>query len=809
MKTTKTAIYIVLLILFYSFLSCKSTKNLIFSEPEIDLKISSRTIEVGDSVVLRWDAQKAIYTAIENIADSLPPSGNISIAPDTTFRLRFTAYYKNGESQSKYMKIKTYKPVIDRFEVSDTTTDEKPIAIIWQTSGAKQVRLEGIHDSIPLFRLSGGSFVLINEYLNLDSLPAAGRIYALLDSTARLNLIAEGDYSAAIKNKEVEVDLIETFESVDYIHRWNHAPIYIKMKHVDTLWIEGYNKPLQPIDTIYLQPKDTTNYKLHVIKTNGKEYVHEITINVRNPYIALFRRDKTIMKGESTTLNWLVKGGQNVRIDGIADNLPRNGYINVSPTETTTYKLIINDGVEEISQTVTVSVYSGRKFIQNSMAATEMKKDKRVDFDIIAIDDSDYPEEVRLHVLAVDEDGNFVTGIAQNRQLKEKMLKGLTETINGKTYNVNYSMIEEREQISKPYDISLVLDYSGSMWNIIDSLENAAYKFIKNKHPEDKISVTKFDENISREAPLLPESEQLLDTLKFDGLERYGGSTALYAGTDEGIMALDSTNNNKVLVLFTDGHENASFFHFGTRAISANELAWKARDENVRFFVISYGPGTNMELLKNLSNITGGDYYHLYDTREITKVFKELPRVLRHYYIIRYKPVKIDGEHKITLSYNNLSSGVSRTDIKMQIGEDFDLSEYELSGAINTTYWRDTTTTKRPVGPPQVVALFDFDKSELKPQYIANMKKYVDYLLKNPQAEITIIGHTDMVGSDEYCMKLSKNRAEEIKDFMVKNGVDDNRIKVKGYGKTMPLWIQEDEDWKAAENRRIEVVLYQ
>lgn len=98
---------------------------------------------------------------------------------------------------------------------------------------------------------------------------------------------------------------------------------------------------------------------------------------------------------------------------------------------------------------------------------------------------------------------------------------------------------------------------------------------------------------------------------------------------------------------------------------------------------------------------------------------------------------------------------------------------------------------------------FDFDKSTLKPESSIELNQLVKLLKDNPKLKVEISGHTDNVGTEEYNMKLSQNRAEEVKNYLVKQGISDTRIQAKGYGKTQPIADNSTEEGKA-KNRRTE-----
>src|SRR4051794_5697342 len=102
--------------------------------------------------------------------------------------------------------------------------------------------------------------------------------------------------------------------------------------------------------------------------------------------------------------------------------------------------------------------------------------------------------------------------------------------------------------------------------------------------------------------------------------------------------------------------------------------------------------------------------------------------------------------------------------------------------------------------------LFDFNKYTLKPEAREKLAKVSGILLAYPNLKLQVEGYTDSIGSDEYNQKLSEQRADSVRDFLVQQSVADAAITAQGYGKTHPIADNSTNSGRA-QNRRVELVV--
>jgi outer membrane protein OmpA-like peptidoglycan-associated protein len=109
---------------------------------------------------------------------------------------------------------------------------------------------------------------------------------------------------------------------------------------------------------------------------------------------------------------------------------------------------------------------------------------------------------------------------------------------------------------------------------------------------------------------------------------------------------------------------------------------------------------------------------------------------------------------------------------------------------------------------------FDYNLASLRSKSKYELNKLFNFMKGSPDVEIVVSGHTDSKGNDDYNFRLSKDRAQAVVDYLIRNGISSSRLSAQGYGETRPIARNENPDLTDNPvgrqlNRRIEISMAQ
>jgi outer membrane protein OmpA-like peptidoglycan-associated protein len=136
--------------------------------------------------------------------------------------------------------------------------------------------------------------------------------------------------------------------------------------------------------------------------------------------------------------------------------------------------------------------------------------------------------------------------------------------------------------------------------------------------------------------------------------------------------------------------------------------------------------------------------------------------------------------------------------------EDANAVRERLRGQLNTVL--ATSETARGLIVNMSDVLFDTGRYTLKPNTQLSLAKVAGILQAYPGLKLQVEGYTDSVGSDDYNQKLSENRADAVRNFLITQGVPQDGITSTGYGKASPV-ADNSTSAGRAKNRRVQLVV--
>ena len=102
---------------------------------------------------------------------------------------------------------------------------------------------------------------------------------------------------------------------------------------------------------------------------------------------------------------------------------------------------------------------------------------------------------------------------------------------------------------------------------------------------------------------------------------------------------------------------------------------------------------------------------------------------------------------------------------------------------------------------------FDFDRAEVKPEYLPEIRRVVEFMNEHPDVIVELEGHTDSTGTEEYNQGLSQRRVNAVRDVLVgQMGAQASRITAVGYGEARPVASNNTPEGRA-QNRRVVSVM--
>lgn len=132
-------------------------------------------------------------------------------------------------------------------------------------------------------------------------------------------------------------------------------------------------------------------------------------------------------------------------------------------------------------------------------------------------------------------------------------------------------------------------------------------------------------------------------------------------------------------------------------------------------------------------------------------------------------------------------------------------TEGASSGSVSGTGLSSDAAQLEAAKTAGVIVYFDYDRAEIKPEYVPVVAAHAKYLNGNAQRNVRLEGHSDERGSREYNIGLGERRAQAVRRALMLQGVTENQITTVSYGEERPAVSGSDET-AYGKNRRVELV---
>jgi OOP family OmpA-OmpF porin len=246
-------------------------------------------------------------------------------------------------------------------------------------------------------------------------------------------------------------------------------------------------------------------------------------------------------------------------------------------------------------------------------------------------------------------------------------------------------------------------------------------------------------------------------------------NTYLYEGMVAGMELLKGTPTDgpRVLWVFSDGEELNSAFKSDVVLATAKTVP------NLRVLAVDCMPGPKVDdFMNTLATQNYGQARKAGNTADLMALFQQWATARERYYLVSYE---------------------------------FPSAPAPVASAPMAAPPPVAMSTAKPA-TFEAAVLFDFNKSDLKPEGKAALQTYRDQARKELSSanSVKITGHTDSFGSAAYNQKLSVRRAQSVRDYLVSLGVDPKLLTIAGAGQTQPVADNDTAEGRA-KNRRVEI----
>lgn len=328
-------------------------------------------------------------------------------------------------------------------------------------------------------------------------------------------------------------------------------------------------------------------------------------------------------------------------------------------------------------------------------------------------------------------------------------------------------------------DFVFVLDKTGTMQRYIDAIKLNIINFTKSllkRNIDYRLGLILFSDEVEK---IYQPTKNVYDFLNWiSSIKAYGGNDE----KENALEALAATTKidfrkeaTRIAVMITDApYHQAGEQGDGRTGYTTNTLISTLQKNQIRLFAIT---PQDLEQYKTISRMARGSWYDL--EYPFSTVLDNFSNQLTNLYFVTYLSTRSAVPDSIDIGiYDPKTNKIIRKSIPIiELGRKLIL-EHLLFGVASFTL-------------PPVVPELDI---------------LTDFLKAKPNVRILVEGHTDTIGGVESNQMLSERRAEAVKDYLIKKGIESSRIETIGFGKSRPI-ANNNTTFGRQLNRRTEIVI--
>jgi outer membrane protein OmpA-like peptidoglycan-associated protein len=478
-----------------------------------------------------------------------------------------------------------------------------------------------------------------------------------------------------------------------------------------------------------------------------------------------FQGSSKISKGDTATISWYFKNADRTLFEGI--NKDPQDSIKVAPEFTTDYRIDAISDNDTLSVIWKVEVENEIESIPNSDINNFSSQSFSESEYLIGVDDSDISEAdilnqlSKLKVLAhkYEEDKLHL-----NLALLDRYGNQLTEILTGDpklslTLKCSDNIRElplisiDNYLLSDEIPIDILIDDSGDD-SKLESLIDRIIKSINTLNINNEVNISFLSKN---------------DTYNNDNI-----NIPIDYNLNNSYSKLfnKSIEKEKLLIYINSTNDNSSLIY------TPKDIVLAAKDKGTSIYILQSGNEADPMPLRYISSNTAGTYYNI--DSDINDILKE---------------IVLGRKYGINAVFNTDNLSEYPCDGRLTLNVEIDNSEF-------TTFYNLLDDSPNLMSSDQILALFEKNSIRYLSDYSDNIKRLAETLKDNPGYKIQLLGHSGVETSQN---NIALERAKSIKDKLILNGIDSDRINIRDMGNSKPMYPLESSAYQSAYNRRVEV----